>query len=376
MGAALAPAVAVALVSPAQMPRRITALQGVASGLLARQLPAAVLAAVVTGGRLAMPLDAWADPTMLEKVAAMENKIAAMDAEKSKATSALPPIVKAYDLEAYGVDGAALKKMSDTNSKLSDKSIKRVLDAGIELAARGSNPETQQVDTAVLRRAEDRFTLIIEELAPDFVGGYTNRANVRVALRDSEGAVRDYTDALRVAPLGKDAWLTKVNRGATLLALGKPSDALNDLQQAVVMSKNDYLALLGRGSVLHSLGRYADAAADYGAVLDKAPTDVQPFWLRYALELWQIDRRAEALGLVRRVANKFDLEPECAVAVSSLLYSDGTTVDREEALRRWNLLPDPVRRKALDFDIGARQWPPAAADAAAVFRQTVAGGSD
>ena len=56
------------------------------------------------------------------------------------------------------------------------------------------------------------------------------------------------------------------------------------------------------------------------------PTKPEPFWLRYALELWQIDRRPEALGIARRVANKFDLEPEAALAVSSMLYADGVQV--------------------------------------------------
>ena len=35
----------------------------------------------------------------------------------------------------------------------------------------------------MLRQAEGRFTLLIDELAPTFAGGYANRANVRVALK-------------------------------------------------------------------------------------------------------------------------------------------------------------------------------------------------
>ena len=178
--------------------------------------------------------------TIAEKLAAMEKQLAALEAQKAadeKATAASQPaMVQAYGLETYGQDEVALKKMSDANSKLSDKAVKRVLDAGIELAARGVEVETQQVDQTNLRRAEERFTLIIEELAPNYVGGYTNRANVRVTLKDYEGAVRDYTDALRVAPLGKDAWLTKVNRGATLLALGRTDAALVDLEQVATVA--------------------------------------------------------------------------------------------------------------------------------------------
>ena len=248
--------------------------------------------------------------------------------------------------------------------------------------------------------------------------------------------MEDYTAALRVAPLGRDAWMTKANRGATLLALGRPDDALKDLQQvdanappqdccepagaptpphhhglvadplqAVGMSKSDYIALLGRGAVLHTMGRqrhrptsatpatraargpqqppplhrhapharrrYAEAAADYGAVLDKQPMDIQPFWVRYALDLWQVGRQSEALGILRRVANKYELEPECAIAASSLLYSDGLPGDQEEALRRWRVLPEVVREQAFAFDLTKREWPPRAKEAANVFRTDV-----
>lgn len=58
------------------------------------------------------------------------------------------------------------------------------------------------------------------------------------------------------------------------------------------MSKGDPVALLGRGAVLHKLGQYAAAASDYGAVVAKSPADVQPYWLRYGLELWQVTPRS------------------------------------------------------------------------------------
>jgi hypothetical protein len=50
----------------------------------------------------------------------------------------------------------------------------------------------------------------------------------------------------------------------------------------------------------------------------------------------QVDRKVEAVGLARRVANKFDLEPECAIAVSSMLWTDGIEADRTEVHTRWH----------------------------------------
>lgn len=63
--------------------------------------------------------------------------------------------------------------------------------------------------------------------------------------------------------------------------------------------------MLGRGAAFHTLFRWAEAAQDYGAAIGKNPADVQPFWLRYALESFELGRRAEALGIGRRITNKF-----------------------------------------------------------------------
>lgn len=61
----------------------------------------------------------------------------------------------------------------------------------------------------------------------------TNRANVRIARGDYAGAVADYEKALQLAPLATDAWVTYLNRGSTLLAMGRSAEALSDLSLSV-----------------------------------------------------------------------------------------------------------------------------------------------
>lgn len=102
------------------------------------------------------------------------------------------------------------------------------------------------------------------------------------------------------------------------------------------------------------------ASADYEAVLNKAPADVQPFWLRLALDLFETGRKTEALGYARRVAAKFDLEPETNLVVCSILWRDATPADREEALRRYNYLPVSSRERMEKVDFAERGWPPQA----------------
>ena len=77
-------------------------------------------------------------------------------------------------------DMAALKKYSAENSKL-PKAARKVFDAGVELAAKGADEETQSRNLDVLARAEERFTFLIDgeedqpPLAPNYYGSYTNR---------------------------------------------------------------------------------------------------------------------------------------------------------------------------------------------------------
>ena len=201
-----------------------------------------------------------------------------------------------------------------------DRQAQKVLDSGIALAAEGADPETQIVSAATLRKAEERFTLLVEELAPECIDGYTNRANVRVALKDYTGALSDYDAALGLDLSDAQRWVTLLNRGSTLTAVGRNEEALKDLDISVALSKRDQYALLGRANTLHAMGRWAEATVDHAAAVANSANDVQPFWLRYALELYELGERADAIGFCRRVKAKFDLEPEVTAALAAMLW--------------------------------------------------------
>jgi len=279
----------------------------------------------------------------------------------------------AVECQKFGTaECQVLRTQSLENTKLKDKQAKKIYGSGLELAGRGADPETNTIDDAVLAKAEDRFTLVIEELAPSYTGGYSSRGNVRVSRGRLAEALEDYNKVIELAPLADDAWVAYLNRGSTLLALDRPREALDDLQVAKTLSKGDSTgitySLLGRAKANHALGRWADSAADYKEVVENSPMDVQPFWLRYSLELFQVGERGQALGIVRRLAAKFDIEPETQLAACSLLWADGSSVEREEALRRWNYAPLTTRRSMAQLDVTAKQWPPAAIAAAREFR--------
>ena len=67
------------------------------------------------------------------------------------------------DTPAAPLSEAELVRMSEANSKLTDKSAQKLFNSGVELASRGADPETQTRDDEALRKAEERFTLLVEE---------------------------------------------------------------------------------------------------------------------------------------------------------------------------------------------------------------------
>jgi len=278
----------------------------------------------------------------------------------------------AVECQKFGTaECQVLRTQSLENTKLKDKQAKKIYGSGLELAGRGADPETNTIDDAVLAKAEDRFTLVIEELAPSYTGGYSSRGNVRVSRGRLAEALEDYNKVIELAPLADDAWVAYLNRGSTLLALDRPREALDDLQVAKTLSKGDSTgitySLLGRAKANHALGRWADSAADYKEVVENSPMDVQPFWLRYSLELFQVGERGQALGIVRRLAAKFDIEPETTLVVCAELWQGGNEAERREALSRWNTVPVSSRQGMIAIDTSERLWPPAARDAASTF---------
>ena len=146
-----------------------------------------------------MCTQAWAEepPPAVETAPLTELASVPSAAAESASRAMVPPPLS---VPAESLSEAALKKQSEANTKMPDKNVKRVIDAGLEIAARGADPETQILDKKILRRAEERFTLVIEELAPSYTGGYTARANVRVAIGDYDGAVGRLVEWHRPTP--------------------------------------------------------------------------------------------------------------------------------------------------------------------------------
>ena len=67
------------------------------------------------------------------------------------------------------------------------------------------------------------------QLAPDFVYGYYNRANVLAMLKDYRAAIADYDKAIE---LNKEFAEAYFNRGLTHIFLGNNKNGIADLSKA------------------------------------------------------------------------------------------------------------------------------------------------
>jgi tetratricopeptide (TPR) repeat protein len=104
----------------------------------------------------------------------------------------------------------------------------------------------------------------------DRAATYINRSVVRLRVHDWNGALGDTDLAIsRVATLGE----AYVNRGAALLNLNRPQDALADLNKAITIGLDKvHLAYYNRGLAKEKLNDPRGAYADYKKALDLDPT--------------------------------------------------------------------------------------------------------
>jgi len=96
------------------------------------------------------------------------------------------------------------------------------------------------------------------------------RALSRQKSGDLDGAIADYTAALRLRPDWSDAYN---NRGAAQTAKGNFDAAISDTSQALRIDDENENAYVNRGIARERKGNYAGAVADYSDALDVAPDD-------------------------------------------------------------------------------------------------------
>lgn len=199
-------------------------------------------------------------------------------------------------------------------------------------------------------------------MEPTFAPAYSNRGNIYVALRRLPDAVADYTHALELAPLDGDAWVVYVNRAVARLALADdPRSILEDMNVAYERKGPEPLILANRAAVYEELGKYESAMRDYQRALKG--NEVEPFWLRYALVLFERGRTSECVAILKRVEARFNVD-DVKAALAVVSYEQG---DLASAETQWSAMERPRKFESRSFLV-ERKWPPRAVESMARFR--------
>ncbi|BAZ65830.1 MAG: tetratricopeptide repeat protein [Pelatocladus maniniholoensis HA4357-MV3] len=105
-------------------------------------------------------------------------------------------------------------------------------------------------------------------LNPRYVYAYNNRGIVRSELGDNKGAVADYTQALRINPKFALAYSNRCNIRSDL---GDHQGAISDCNQALKLNSNFAPAYLNRGKARRGLKDNQGAISDYNQALKLRP---------------------------------------------------------------------------------------------------------
>ena len=104
----------------------------------------------------------------------------------------------------------------------------------------------------------------------DRAATYVNRSVIRLRVRDFAGAIADVDQSIQRWPQLSEPY---VNRGAALINLDRPQEALVELDKAIAMGLDKlHLAHYNRGLAKEKMNDARGAYADYRRALELDPT--------------------------------------------------------------------------------------------------------
>lgn len=121
------------------------------------------------------------------------------------------------------------------------------------------------VSTGSYSSALHSYSCIIEQIAPNYIDAYLNRAIVHTLRRSYDLAIEDYTTAIEINAAFAPAYL---NRGVAHMARQEFEDALADFDRAIDIDGDYSYAYNNRGVLHASQGDYEAAVADFRRVID------------------------------------------------------------------------------------------------------------
>ena len=187
---------------------------------------------------------------------------------------------------------------------------------------------------------------------PDDPAALSNRGNIRLALGDPEGAIRDQTKAIEISPEDLDPYL---NRGIAKEALQLWEEASQDYNYVLKKNPKDVSALYNLGNVMGSMDNWIEAKRLFSqaASSNKAIAMARS---SEALAIYQLGDLELAEKKIRKLIRKYPLFADARAALSALLWCKGF---RGEAESNWAAASGlDIRYRDKDWLLDIRRWPP------------------
>ena len=187
---------------------------------------------------------------------------------------------------------------------------------------------------------------------PDDAAALSNRGNIRLALGDPQGAIRDQTKAIEISPEDLDPYL---NRGIAKEALQLWEEASIDYNYVLKKNPNDVAALYNLGNVMGSMDNWIEAKR----LFSKAASSTNAIAMARsseALAIYQLDDLELAEKKIRILIRKYPLFADARAALSALLWRKGF---KGEAESNWAAAAGlDIRYRDKNWLLHIRRWPP------------------
>jgi len=222
---------------------------------------------------------------------------------------------------------------------------------GIELPKFLFEKALQESKDGDFIQAEKDWTLFLND-NPDDAAALSNRGNIRLALGDPRGSIKDQTRAIEISPEDLDLY---INRGIAEEALKLWDDAINDYNYVLKKNPKDVSALYNLANVMGSINNWIEAkrlfsqAASSNNVIAMANSSE-------ALAIYQLGDLELAEKKVRILIRKYPLFADARAALSALLWRKGFIGEAESNWAAASGLD--IRYREKDWLLNIRRWPP------------------
>ena len=200
-------------------------------------------------------------------------------------------------------------------------------------------------------QAEKDWNLFLNDY-PDDAAALSNRGNIRLALGDPQGAIRDQSKAIEISPEDLDPYL---NRGIAEEALKLWQEASNDYNYILKKNPTDVSALYNLGNVMGSIDNWIEAKRLFSQAAS-SNNGIAMARSSEALAIYQLGDFELAEKKIRILIRKYPLFADARAALSALLWRKGFTGEAES---NWAAAAGlDIRYREKDWLLNIRRWPP------------------